>query len=98
MAEPTPRRLYNVARIHAKAAMAAAGDVRRKGQDAVTLANTYQDQAVTLVREALGRLPASQRAAFLRDVVQADPALSTLRRRLRSIEMTVPTATTSTAR
>ncbi len=84
--EPTSRRLYNAARIHARAAVAvsAAGDARRKGQDALALMNQYQDQAVALVREVLNREPADQRAAFLRDVVQADPALRSLRRRLQS--------------
>jgi tetratricopeptide (TPR) repeat protein len=85
LAEPTTRRLYNAARIHAKAAIAATNDVRRKGQDALALVNRYQDQAVALVGQALKRQPASQRAAFLRDVVPSDPALKTLRRRLQSL-------------
>jgi hypothetical protein len=86
MAEPTPARIYDAARIHAKAAIAATNDVRKRGQDAVIVVTRYQDQAVELIRAALDRLPAAQRTSFLRDVVQADPALSSLRRRLRSLQ------------
>ncbi|MGC1722466.1 MAG: tetratricopeptide repeat protein, partial [Isosphaeraceae bacterium] len=57
MAEPTPRRLYNAARIYAKAAIAATGDVRKTGRDAVFVVTRYQDQAVALVRESYNRLP-----------------------------------------
>ena len=64
MAEPTPRRLYNAARIYAKAAIAATGDVRKTGRDAAFVVTRYQDQAVALVRESYKRLPAAQRASF----------------------------------
>ena len=90
MAEPTPRRLYNAARIYAKAAIAATGDVRRAGRDAAFVVTRYQDQAVALVRESYNRLPAAQRASFWRDVIQTDPALTVLRRRLRAIEPAGP--------
>jgi len=50
----------------------------------------YQDQAVALVRESYNRLPAAQRASFWRDVIQTDPALTVLRRRLRAIEPAGP--------
>jgi tetratricopeptide (TPR) repeat protein len=87
LGEPTPRRLYNAARIYAKAAIAAAADVRKRGQDAVSLVARYQDQAVALIREAIKRQPAAQRASFVSNVVRADPALATLRHRLRSLEL-----------
>ena len=90
MAEPTPRRLYNAARIYAKAAVAATADVRKTGRDAVFVVTRYQDQAVALVRESYNRLPGAQRASFLRGVLETDPALSTLRRRLRTIEPAGP--------
>ena len=64
MAEPTPRWLYNAARIYAKAAIAATGDVRKTGRDAVFVVTRYQDQAVALVRESYNRLPGAQRASF----------------------------------
>jgi serine/threonine protein kinase/tetratricopeptide (TPR) repeat protein len=83
--EPTHWLLYSAARIHAKAAVAAGGEARRKGQEAVALVTRYQDEAVALIREAVKRQPAADRAAFLRDVVQVDPALRSLRRRLQSL-------------
>ncbi len=90
LGEPTPRRLYNAARVYAKAAIAATGDVRRAGRDATFVVTRYQDQAVALVRESYNRLPAAQRASFWRDVIQTDPALTVLRRRLRAIEPAGP--------
>jgi len=90
LGEPTPRRLYNAARVYAKAAIAATGDVRRAGRDAAFVVTRYQDQAVALVRESYNRLPAAQRASFWRDVIQTDPALTVLRRRLRAIEPAGP--------
>ena len=48
----------------------------------------YRDQAVALVRKAIDRQQSSQREAFLRDlrdVVQTDPAMKPLRRRLRAV-------------
>jgi len=87
LGESTDKRLYNAARIYAKAAIAATAEVRKTGQDAVGLAFRYQDQAVELLRLAIKRLPAAQRPTFVRDVVQTDPALATLGHRLRSLEL-----------
>ena len=83
----TDKRLYNAARIYARAAIAATAEVKKTGQGAVGLVSRYQDQAILLVRQAVTRLPAAQRPTFVRDVVLTDPALATLRHRLRSIEM-----------
>jgi hypothetical protein len=90
MGQPNSHLLYNAGRIYAQAAIVAGTEARRKGPDAVVLVNRYQDRAVTLVREALKRLPADRRAAFWRDSIQADPALSTLRRRIASPELAGP--------
>jgi tetratricopeptide (TPR) repeat protein len=90
LGQPTHLLLYNAGRIYAQAAIVASTEARRKGQDAVVLVNRYQDRAVTLVREALKRLPADRRASFWRDSIQADPALSTLRRRIASPELAGP--------
>ncbi len=87
LAVPTDKRLYNAARIYAKAAIAATAEARKTGQDAVGLVFRYQDQAVDLLRQALKRLPAAQRPTFVRDVVLTDPALAILRHRLRSLEL-----------
>jgi eukaryotic-like serine/threonine-protein kinase len=84
---PAHRRLYNAARIYARAAIAATAEVRKTGQDAADLVSRYQDQALELLRQAVARLPAAQRAAYVRDVVLKDPALATLRNRLRSLDL-----------
>ena len=73
LGESTDKRLYNAARIYAKAAIAATAEVKKTGQDAVGLVFRYQDQAVELLRQAVKRLPAAQRPAFMRDVVETDP-------------------------
>ena len=86
MSEPTSTRLYNAARIHARAAIAEAAEARKQGPDAVRRATRYQDQAISLLGEWLKRLPAADRAASLRDLLQ-DPAMATLRHRLRSLEL-----------
>ncbi len=84
--EPTSHLLYNAARVYALAAVVAAADVRKKGQETVTLVARYQDRATGLLREALKRMPEDQRASFWRDVVPADPALRTLRRRVSALD------------
>ena len=90
LGEPTDKRLYSAARIYARAAVAAAADVRKTGQDAVDLVSRYQDQAVELLRQAVMRLPAAKRPAFVREVVKNDPALAALRHRLRTLELAGP--------
>jgi len=84
--EPTSLLLYNAARVYALAAVVAAPDVRKKGPETVALVARYQDRATGLLREALKRMPDDQRAVFWRDVVPADPALRTLRRRVSSLD------------
>jgi tetratricopeptide (TPR) repeat protein len=84
MAEPTAKRLYNAARIHALAAASAATEARKTGQDAVSLVNRYQDQAMRLLGEWQKQLPAAERAGSMRNLTQ-DPAMASLKRRLRSL-------------
>ena len=72
--KPTSQLFYNAARVYALAAVAAAADVRKNGQETVTLVARYQDRATGLLREALKRMPEDQRASFWRDVVPDDPA------------------------
>jgi serine/threonine protein kinase/lipoprotein NlpI len=88
LGEPSPETLYKASRIYAQAAIAATTEVRRTGQEAISLVSRYQDNAVALVREALKRLPPGQRASFASNVVSKDPAFLMLRRRLRSLELT----------
>jgi len=87
---PSQRLLYNAGRLYAQAAIVAGTEARRKGPEAVAVVTRYQDRAVVLVREALRRLPADRRASFWRDSIQADPALSTLRRRIAAPELAGP--------
>jgi serine/threonine protein kinase/tetratricopeptide (TPR) repeat protein len=76
------RVLYKAARVYALASVAATFEVRRKGRDAVVIAMRYQDRAVELIRAARLHVPAAGRANF-EAVLQNDPAISNIRRRLR---------------
>jgi serine/threonine protein kinase/tetratricopeptide (TPR) repeat protein len=83
---PTARRAYNAARVYAQAAASAADRVGAKGRLALALVDRYQDRAVSLVKLALERTPLERHAAFWQTQVAADPALRTIRRRLRGIQ------------
>ena len=87
LCEPTDERLYSAARVFAKASSAAAADVKNSGQAAVHLVTRYQDQALELLRKAIALVSAAERPNFVRDVVQTDPALAVLGRRLRSLDL-----------
>jgi eukaryotic-like serine/threonine-protein kinase len=90
LGKPTDETLYSAARIHAQAAGAAAAEVRKTGRAAAVLATSYQDQALELLRQAMGSLPVAQRKSFVHDVVQNDPALAAIRHRLRSLDLAGP--------
>jgi tetratricopeptide (TPR) repeat protein len=77
-----PRLTYNAARIYALAAPLAAADPAANGRSARSLAAGYQDIALQLIREAVQRESPDRRAAFWREIIQPDPALSAIRRRL----------------
>jgi hypothetical protein len=85
--EPTPRRLYNAARTYAQAASVAAAEVGRRGRAATRDALAYEARASTLLGQALERTPADRRAAFWREVVAPDDALSALRKWTRFAEL-----------
>jgi eukaryotic-like serine/threonine-protein kinase len=76
------RVLYKAARVYALAAVAASFEVRRKGQDTVALVAHYQDRAIALVGATRALVPAAERANF-EAVLRTDPAIATIRRRLR---------------
>ena len=84
--DPKPDLYYKAARVYAVAAIAAAAEARKKGQETVTLVSRYQDRAADLLRETLKRLPPERRASFLKDVILKDPQLRTLKRRVSSLE------------
>jgi eukaryotic-like serine/threonine-protein kinase len=72
------RLLYNAGRIYALAAGAVAADPKQqdaRGQETRLL---YQDQAVQLLRDALGLFPVEKRLPFWQDNVARDPALRAL--------------------
>ena len=83
--EQSSHLLYNAARVYALAAVVAAAEVRKKGQETVTLVGRYEDRATGLLREALKRMPEVERTSFWREVLPSDPALRALRRRLSAL-------------
>jgi eukaryotic-like serine/threonine-protein kinase len=82
-----PRVAYNAARIYALAAGIAAAEIPEKGRVARTLAFDYQDKSLQLVKEAFDKEAPAKRAAFWRETVQFDPALKSIRRRLKYEEL-----------
>jgi serine/threonine protein kinase/tetratricopeptide (TPR) repeat protein len=84
MGDPSGPRLYSAARIHAQAAVTVAAEASKHGRDAVTLVANYQDRAVKLIEKWSRRLPAAEREQSLNKLLE-DPAMATLRRRLRSL-------------
>jgi tetratricopeptide (TPR) repeat protein len=74
------RTLYNAARVFAQAAQKLEADPGE--QTAVGRAERlqYQEQALTLLGEAVELLPEDRRASFCRQTLERDPALSSLRR------------------
>jgi tetratricopeptide (TPR) repeat protein len=97
MSEPTAARLYSAARIHALAAIAEAAEVRKTGQEAARLSTRNQDQAVKLLGEWLKRLPPAERSSSFQKLLQ-DPAMATLRHRLRSLELSADLPTSELRR
>jgi tetratricopeptide (TPR) repeat protein len=89
MSEPNSARLYSAARIHALAAIAEAAEVGKAGKEAAWLAMRHQDQAVKLLAEWLRRLPPAERSSSFQKLLQ-DPAMATLRHRLRALELAGP--------
>ena len=98
--EPKADLYYKAARVYAVAAVAAAAEVRRKGQETVALVSRYQDRATDLISEAMKRLPADRRESFLKEVILVDPQLRTLRRRIATLNLTgfVPSTSRSTSK
>jgi len=87
LGEPKPDLYYKAARVYAVAAIAAAAEMRKKGDETVALVSRYQDRAADLLLEALKRLPPERRASFRNDVILTDPQLRPLRRRVLSLDL-----------
>jgi tetratricopeptide (TPR) repeat protein len=79
LSEPTPRTLYNAARIYAQAAASVAAGVGRTGFPALDPVIRYQNRAIELLTQALERTPTEQQASFWREVVLSDHALAAIR-------------------
>jgi len=85
-----PRVIYNAARIYALAAPLAAAEPGANGRSARSLAASYQEKAVNLIRETLHREAPDRRATFWREIIQPDPGLSAIRRWLNFEELIAP--------
>ncbi len=83
------RVLYKAARVYALAAAAASVEVRARGRDTLVHASRFQDRAVKLIRAAQGQMSSAERATF-EAVLQTDPALGSIRRRLHPAPPTDP--------
>ncbi|MBL8799657.1 MAG: hypothetical protein JNM56_37590, partial [Planctomycetia bacterium] len=70
------RHVYNAARIYAQAV----GQIEVTDRPTLEQRLRFELQAVRLVRTALEKLPAAQRAAFWKEFVAADPAMKPIRR------------------
>ena len=87
LGKASPRDTYNAARIYAMAAQVAAAEVGEKGRSSRLLPPRYQDIAVHLIRDALAREAPEKRELFWRETIQNDPALKSIRRRLKFDEL-----------
>ncbi len=82
-----PQLTYNAARIYALSAPLAAAEPGTNGRSARSLAAGYQEMALKLIKAALEHEAPDRRATFWREIVQPDPALSAIRRRLKYEEL-----------
>ena len=83
------RIVYNAARIYALASVAAAKEQGEKGRQARQLSIKYEDTAVQLIRQAIQREPPEKRPSFWRETIQPDPALKSIRRRIKFEDLIV---------
>src|SRR5206468_6479264 len=74
----TPRMLYNAARVHAQAVSRLSEPAAGQRPDRAA-AFDCESRAVELLRQALERVPAAERAAFWQGYVRADSAFSAIR-------------------
>ena len=87
LGKPDPQLFYHAARVYALAAVVVAAEVSKNGRESLILKAHYQERAATLIGEALKQMPEAERAGFLRDVIETDPSLRVLRRRVWSQEL-----------
>jgi tetratricopeptide (TPR) repeat protein len=92
---PSARVLYLASRIYAHAARVVSAEVRQQGRGLMPLMTRYQDRALALARQALEKQAPTEREVFIRDVIDADPALVAIRKRLRPGGMARPIVSTA---
>ena len=85
--EPTSRMLYLAARIYAQAAELAITKASRRTLGVPRTSSQYTARARGLIRRALEKLPADQRASFWRGVIQGDPSLRAILRHANFTEL-----------
>jgi tetratricopeptide (TPR) repeat protein len=86
------RQIYAAARIYAQAVGRLDADARSSGFSSPQTRSWYQDRAVQLIGEALGSLPAKERAAFWRENIQGDNALVPIGRSPEFVRLAAPYA------
>ncbi len=72
--------VYNAARTMAQAAQSAAREPRPRGKPDLNAIRAFQDRAIALLRRAIEETAPETRSAFWHNVVQPDPALTSIRR------------------
>ena len=92
LGKPAPLLFYHAARVYALAAVVVAAEVSKNGRESLILKAHYQERAAILIGDALKQMPDAGRAGFLRDVIETDPSLRVLRRRVWSQELSSPAA------
>ncbi|MGE3806875.1 MAG: tetratricopeptide repeat protein, partial [Gemmataceae bacterium] len=86
LGKPSSRLSYNAARCYALA-VDAVGKNAAFDRAKLAQAQFYQSRALDLLRAALDQVPEAERAAFIKDYVETDPAWLALRRNSRFAEI-----------
>jgi tetratricopeptide (TPR) repeat protein len=87
LGKPDAQLFYRAARVYALAAVVVAAEVSKNGRESLNFRAHYQERAATLLGETLKQMPEAERAEFLREVIEKDPSLRVLRRRVWSQEL-----------
>ena len=99
LGEPISSRLYYAAaRIYALAHSIVDAEARRRGRVVTPEIYRYEARAVELLTLAIEKTPADERAKFLREIVEKDAVMNTIRRRARPLPASSRSLTSATAR
>jgi tetratricopeptide (TPR) repeat protein/tRNA A-37 threonylcarbamoyl transferase component Bud32 len=86
----TPLVAYSAARIYAIAATVAAAETGENGRFAKRLSEHYENNALQWIKQAFEREVPERRAVLWRDMIETDPALNTIKRRLKYEDLVAP--------